>query len=118
MDDNPETMRDPLWRPIADTPMHPEYPCAHCVQAAAMCAVLESILGTSTFAEISMTSTTAPGSPRRWTSLQSFTNEVSEARIWAGFHYRFSTRVGREMGFQVGKHGADNLMRPVASASR
>lgn len=117
-DDNAETERDPLWRPIADTPMHPEYPCAHCVQASAMCAVLEAALGTTTFSEISMTSTTAPGAERRWTDLKSFINAVSEARVWAGFHYRFSTRVGREMGYEIGKYVVKNFLRPVESASK
>jgi len=83
-----------------------------------MCAVLEAALGTTTFSEISMTSTTAPGAERRWTDLKSFINAVSEARVWAGFHYRFSTRVGREMGYEIGKYVVKNLLRPVESASK
>jgi hypothetical protein len=41
IDDNPATELDATWRPIADTPMHPEYPCAHCIFAASMAGVLE-----------------------------------------------------------------------------
>ena len=26
--------RDPGWTPFIDTPMHPEYPCAHCIVSA------------------------------------------------------------------------------------
>ena len=33
---------------------------------------------------------TAPGVERRWTRLDDYRDEVSNARIWAGFHYRFS----------------------------
>jgi hypothetical protein len=29
------------WLPLVETPMHPEYPCAHCISAAAVAAVLE-----------------------------------------------------------------------------
>jgi hypothetical protein len=47
-----------------------------------------------------------------------FADEVADARIWAGFHYRFSARVGTEMGYQVGEYVAKNILQPVATASR
>ena len=31
IDGNDATERDPSWTPFIDTPMHPEYPCAHCI---------------------------------------------------------------------------------------
>ena len=31
IDDNPATEREATWQPIDNTPMHPEYPCAHCI---------------------------------------------------------------------------------------
>ena len=34
MSGNPNTPRDATWQPIADTPAHPEYPCAHCILSA------------------------------------------------------------------------------------
>ena len=40
IDDNPATERDATWQPIDNTPMHPEYPCAHCIGSAAMAAVV------------------------------------------------------------------------------
>jgi PAP2 superfamily len=117
-DGNAATDRDTTWRPIAETPMHPEYPCAHCISAASMCAVLEAVLGTAEIPEVSMTSATAPGVTRRWTNLHTFVAEVSNARVWAGFHYRFSTRVGEDMGRKVADHAVKNFMQPVAVATR
>jgi len=118
MDRNPATERDATWQPIADTPMHPEYPCAHCVQAASMCAVLEAVLGSHAIVEVAMTSKTAPGVTRRWTDLREFVREVSDARIWAGFHFRFSTEAGAQLGDLVGRYVSDNLMQPVSPATR
>jgi hypothetical protein len=115
-DGNPATERDATWRPIAETPMHPEYPCAHCISAASICAVVEAVLGTAEIPEVSMTSPTAKGVTHRWTSLHDFVKEVSEARIWAGFHYRFSTRVGEDMGNQIGAYVVKNFMQPVELA--
>jgi PAP2 superfamily len=117
-DNNPATERDATWRPIADTPMHPEYPCAHCIVAASMCSVLEAVIGSPDIAEVAMTSPTAPGVTRLWTNLRTLVTEVSEARIWAGFHYRFSTRVGQDMGNQIGGYVVKNFMQPVSVATR
>jgi hypothetical protein len=115
---NPATPRDASWLPLGDTPMHPEYPCAHCITSGAVSAVLQNIVGND-IGEISLTSPTAPGVTRKWTRLQDYSDEVSNARIWAGFHYRFSTEVGKEMGKKIGEltvatqlRGAEALAEP------
>ncbi len=46
IDGNDATERDPSWTPLIDTPMHPEYPCAHCIRAAAIGTVLRVEIGT------------------------------------------------------------------------
>ena len=42
---NPATPPDATWLPLGDTPMHPEYPCAHCITSAAVAAVLQGVVG-------------------------------------------------------------------------
>jgi PAP2 superfamily len=116
-DDSPATERDPTWQPIDNTPMHPEYPCAHCIGSAALAAVVETLLGTADVPEIVMTSSTAPGVTHRWTNLRAYTEEVSQARISAGFHYRFSTQVGQDMGRKIGQYVVQNAMQPAAVAA-
>ncbi len=111
LNDNPATERDATWQPLDNTPMHPEYPWAHCIQSGAARVVLES-LG-QPIPELSLTSSTAPGVTHRWSNLDDFTTEVANARIWAGFHYRFSTRVGTALGRQVGEYVANTIMQPV-----
>jgi PAP2 superfamily len=116
IDDNPATEREATWQPIAATPMHPEYPCAHCIQSGSVAGVVKAVFGTTDIPEIAMTSPTAPGVTRRWTNMTAFTEEVANARIWAGFHYRFSTRVGTDMGYQIGEYVVKNVMRPVTGS--
>ena len=111
LNNNPDTERDATWQPLDNTPMHPEYPCAHCIQSGAARVVLES-LG-QPIPELSLTSPTAPGVTHSWSNLDDFTTEVANARIWAGFHYRFSTRVGTALGRQVGEYVANTIMQPV-----
>jgi hypothetical protein len=108
---NPDTERDATWQPLDNTPMHPEYPCAHCIESGAARVALES-LG-QPLPELSLTSATAPGVTHSWSNLDDFTTEVANARIWAGFHYRFSTRVGTALGRQVGEYVANTIMQPV-----
>jgi PAP2 superfamily len=104
--------RVPDWEPLIDTPLHPEYPCAHCITSAAIAAVLEAELGPS-FPEISMTSPGAPGVVRRWTTAKAFTDEVSVARIYGGIHYRTSTVVGQRMGRQIGEYAVQRYLKPL-----
>jgi hypothetical protein len=99
---NPATPREESWLPLGDTPMHPEYPCAHCITSAAISTVLRNIVGDE-FGEFSLTSPTAPGVTRKWNRLQDYSDEVANARIYAGFHYRFSTEVGKDMGKKIGE---------------
>ena len=82
--------------------MHPEYPCAYCIISAAVSTVLRNLVGDE-FGEFSLTSPTAPGVVRKWSRLQAYSDEVANARIYAGFHYRFSTEVGKEMGKKIGQ---------------
>jgi len=116
IDGNPLTESDPTWQPIDTTPMHPEYPCAHCIGSSALATVVETLLGTADIPEIVMTSPSAPGVTHRWTNIRAYTDEVSQARIWAGFHYRFSTRVGQQVGRKIGQYVVANVMQPAAVA--
>jgi hypothetical protein len=118
IDGNPATNREATWRPIADTPLHPEYPCAHCILSGSVAGVVKAVFGADSIPEIAMTSPTAPGVTHRWTDMTSFTQEVANARIWSGFHYRFSTRVGTDMGIKIGEHVIQNVMQPAVTASR
>src|SRR5262245_48723266 len=107
---NPNTPRDATWQPIADTPLHPEYPCAHCILSGAAAKVIELQLGGGALTELSMTSPTMPNVTHRWTTLAAFTQEVANARIWAGFHYRFSTVIGTEMGGKVAQYVVETAL--------
>jgi hypothetical protein len=107
---NQATPREASWLALGETPMHPEYPCAHCITSSAVGAVLTTVLGDQ-IPEFSLTSTTLPGVTRKWKSIEDYNAEVASARIYAGFHYRFSTTVGREMGKKIGELVATTQLR-------
>jgi PAP2 superfamily len=96
-------LRDPAWMPFIDTPMHPEYPCAHCIVSASMGTVLAAAIGSGPGPKLTSTSSTAGGATRTWATPQEFMQEVAVARIYDGVHYRFSTEVGTAMGKKIGE---------------
>jgi PAP2 superfamily len=112
IDGNDATERDAGWLPFIDTPMHPEYPCAHCIVAGAVGAVLVAEIGSGPTPTLSTTSPTAPGVVRSWTKIDDFVVEVANARIYDGVHYRNSAEVGAEMGKKIGALTAANALRP------
>ncbi len=109
LDGNRATDRDPGWTPFIETPMHPEYPCAHCIVSGALGAVLEAEIGSGPTPTLSSASSTAGGAVRTWTSVGDFTKEVAQARIYDGVHYRFSTEVGSAMGKKIGELAAKSV---------
>lgn len=113
---NPATPREASWLPLGTTPMHPEYPCAHCIVASAVSNVLQSVVGNEV-GEITLASPTAPGVNRKWSRLQDYSDEVANARIYAGFHYRFSTEAGKDMGKKIAELTVSTkLLGSVAAA--
>ncbi|MGZ5430775.1 MAG: vanadium-dependent haloperoxidase, partial [Thermoanaerobaculia bacterium] len=113
IDGNAATERDPSWTPFIDTPMHPEYPCAHCTLSGAVGTVLQAEIGGGALPTLTTTSVTAKGAARSWTKIDDFMQEVANARIYDGVHYRTSTEVGTAMGKQIGELAAMKYLRPL-----
>jgi len=103
--------RDPGWMPFIDTPMHPEYPCAHCIVSASLGAVLAAEIGSGPAPKLSSASSTAGGATRTWNSVDEFVTEVAVARIYDGVHYRNSAEVGTAMGKKVGELAVTKIPR-------
>jgi hypothetical protein len=104
---------DPGWMPFIDTPMHPEYPCAHCIVSSSLAAVLRAEIGRGPRPTLSSVSPTAQGARRTWASVDDFAQEVALARIYDGVHYRFSTVVGSAMGKKIGELVVQSFPNPI-----
>lgn len=113
-DGHPGTEMEVGWAPLIDNPPHPEYPSAHSILAAAVGELLKAEVGQGTMPELSTSSPTANGATRRWRSVDAFVQEVADARVWEGIHYRTSTEVGVAMGRRIGALAAARLARPAA----
>jgi hypothetical protein len=112
LDGNDATAPDLGWQPLIDTPMHPEYPCAHCISAGAVGAVLEKEFGTGKVRAFHVASPAVP-KPRAWERIGDLVEEISNARVWAGVHYRNSTVVGTAMGRKIGELAWEKQLKPL-----
>jgi len=114
LDGNDATERDGGWAPFIDTPMHPEYPCAHCIVGGALASVLAAEVGPGPGPMLRSTSSTAGGAAREWATPADFAKEVAQARIYDGVHYRNSTEVGSAMGRKIGELAVQSLPKKPA----
>ena len=90
---------EPGWTPLLPTPSHPEYPSAHGCVTGALAFALEQVLGTSVI-ELTIDAANI-GVERRYTTRDDLLEEVGNARIWGGLHYRFSVDAGTRIAERV-----------------
>jgi hypothetical protein len=109
---NDAVERDPAWEPFIPTPMHPEYPCAHCITQAAAAGVMQSFFGDA-IPPVKLSSSSAPGVVRTYTKLSDYVSEVIDARVYDGVHYRTSGRVGADMGWKIAQYTVQNHLQPL-----
>jgi membrane-associated phospholipid phosphatase len=109
-DGNDATERDSAWTSLTEAPLHPEYPSAHGILAAAVGTVLSAEVGRNPMPVLSTSSPTARGVVRRWASVDELVAEVANARVWEGIHYRTSTEVGAAMGRRIGAAAATGFL--------
>jgi len=102
-DDNPATERDANWSPLITTPLQPEYPCGHCIIASTIATVLILDAGDQAMPVLSTTSNTRQGVTRYWAKPQDLVDEVINARIYSGVHFRSAGNAGARMGEQIGR---------------
>jgi hypothetical protein len=102
---------DPTWTPLLTTPAFQEYPSAHSGVSAAATAVLASFYGNHT--SFTVTSAGLPGVERNFNSFSSSVLQIEDARIYAGFHFRFSCVDGATLGASVGAYVLGHVALPV-----
>jgi hypothetical protein len=104
IDGNSATTKDPSWTPLIATPNHPEYPSQHGCVTSAVARVLANVAGTDNI------NATIPGAQNgastlttsaTFATVQDLLNELVDARVWMGFHFRNSVVVGESLGSQV-----------------
>ncbi|CAN5519228.1 vanadium-dependent haloperoxidase [soil metagenome] len=116
-DGNPATTADPAWDPsVIPTPPYPDYVSAYNGVMGAYTRALQDTLGTCHLA-LTLTSTMFPAPDPRHTRFYDTGGEarqqVIDARVWLGLHFRFADRAGARMGQQVAHYTLDHNFQAV-----
>lgn len=100
---------DSTWQPLRPTPPFPEYVSAHAGACGASFAIVERVLGDQSF---TMQTTTAPaGMPaRRFASFADAAAECADSRVRLGWHFRYATDAGLELGRAVAEYVASHYL--------
>jgi hypothetical protein len=102
-DGNPDTAGDPTWKPYIVTPCFPSYPSIHGTASNAAAEVLRRIFGEGGH-DITMTSAALPGLIFRYTRFNQITDDISDARVYGGIHFRFDQEAGADLGRDIGTY--------------
>jgi hypothetical protein len=109
-DGNALTDPDPDWLPLIATPAFPGYPSAHATLSGAARAVLERAFGKDGHA-ITLTNPGLPDIVLDYAAWEEITDDIDDARVYGGIHFRFDQEAGSQQGSQVGKYILRNYLR-------
>jgi hypothetical protein len=112
-DGNSGTEEDLNWTPLFATPAHPEYPSGHSCVSGAAGRVLSVYFADNT--SFVLGSDVMVNVTRFFPSFTAALEEVKNARVFAGIHFRAATDDGQALGIAVGDYVLGNTMMPVIS---
>jgi hypothetical protein len=102
---NPELSADPAWTSLGITPNHPEYPAAHVCITSGVSHMVESFFGTpEVHVVIDSLAFTDGVHTHTFENTGDWLDEVSWARVVAGFHFLHSVEDGAKLGESVAQH--------------
>jgi hypothetical protein len=111
-DGNESTERQADWEPLIRTPLHPEYPCGHCVDSMATAMVLQAD-GPVPTEGIAIRSEAVPNAVVYVSSYEALAEQISTSRIHAGAHFRSSVEAGKKLGRDVAEYALSTFLTPV-----
>ncbi|MGW7490297.1 vanadium-dependent haloperoxidase [Streptomyces sp. NPDC054786] len=113
-DGNPATEADPQWQPLLVTPPHPDYLSGHTAVTGAVTRTLTGILGTP---HLDLTfSSEATGTTRHYDDAGRLNEDMINARVWGGIHFRTADIDGCDAGGRIGAWTLTHYFQPLRPA--
>jgi PAP2 superfamily len=112
-DGNDNTVADPTWSSLLNTPAIPDYTSTHSVLGGAASKVLRRF-----FHDDNVSFTVTSGAPfagltRSFTSFSQASIENGESRIYAGIHFRSAVKDGIKQGEKIGRFTFTHALQPL-----
>ncbi len=109
-DGNPRTEADAGWLPLVNTPPYPDHPSGHGGVSGSIVASFQDFFGTD---EIGWTDTNVAGLTRTFTGFQQAIDEIVDARVWSGIHFRNADEDGATIARKIAKWREKHYFEPV-----
>lgn len=93
-------------------PPYPDYVSGYSGGIGAFTRALQETFDTRHL-QLTFISTVVPGVTRFYDSGRDARQDVVDARVWLGIHFRFADTLGAQMGQQVAEWALDHYFRPV-----
>ena len=111
-DGNPKTQADPDFLPFILTPCFPSYPSNHGSGTNAAAEVMRRLYGEAGHS-ITVSNPAVPTIVLQYTSFEQIANDVSDARVYGGIHFRTDQDAGARLGRAIGTAVYKNNLRAV-----
>jgi membrane-associated phospholipid phosphatase len=109
-DGNPKTDPDPSFVPFIVTPCFPSYPSNHGSAGGGAAEVLRRLYGEAGHS-ITLTNPAVPNIALQYTAFKQITDDISDARVYGGIHFRTDQEAGADLGRAVGTSVYKNNLR-------
>jgi PAP2 superfamily len=110
-DGNPATLADQNWTPLFTTPPFPEHPSGHTCISGAVVETLQDFFGTDKIAFGTFSGFS--NSSRSFERFSEAINEIIDARVWAGIHFRTADVQGAALGKKVAHYLQKHYFQPT-----
>ncbi len=113
-DGNPFTVADPTWQPLVNTPNYPDYTSGANSLVGAMTRSLGMFFGSDRGPlEVTSLHPLAVQKTRAYARFSDAADDVVEARIYLGIHFRFADTAARRQGEKVAEHAFEHFLLPL-----
>jgi hypothetical protein len=107
-DGNDATEADPNWTALIANPPYPEHPSGLSTFGSAVVDTMQDFYGRD---RATFIGTTPGGVTRQFTSFSQVRDDIVDARVWSGVHFRFADTQGAKIGRKVAHWGNRHAFR-------
>jgi PAP2 superfamily len=100
-DGNSRTERDENWLPLVANPPYPEHPSGHLGLSGSMGKTLQQFFHTD---RLAWTDTNVAGRTRSFTRVSDAVEEIVDARVWSGIHFRNADEASVRIASKIAKY--------------
>jgi hypothetical protein len=115
VDGNAATDADLSFMPYIVTPCFPSYPSNHGSASNSAAEILKRVFGEGGH-DITMANAAVPGVTFHYTRFNQITDDISDARVFGGIHFRFDQDAGGDLGRDIAAYEYKHNLRRAKHA--